>query len=131
MNWSRIFIVFISFIFAGSIACTSDSTQVEDKTSSYLIGRWDIQQASRNGKPTESLDELYFEFFEDGAMRTNLTGATQSGTYSLTEKVIQQRETQMDADYNIEEISDTTLTINTTLKGQVFKFYLHKSQLEE
>ncbi|MEL6276522.1 MAG: hypothetical protein AAFU03_15600, partial [Bacteroidota bacterium] len=48
------------------LACTSDDT---DQGPS-LVGRWEIESAQRNGRPTESLDELYFEFTDQGGFST-------------------------------------------------------------
>ncbi|MCI5082376.1 MAG: hypothetical protein MRY78_11805 [Saprospiraceae bacterium] len=111
-------------------SCTSDKPK-DDNTADYLIGRWNIEEATRNDQQTESLAKLFYEFFEDGTMRTNLTGSTQTGTYQLEDKQILQRETPMDADYNIEEITDSTLIMNTSLRGQAFRFRFSKEKMEE
>jgi hypothetical protein len=120
-------VLFISLF--SVIACTE--TPQEDNTQEYLIGRWDIQEASRNGRPTESLDQLYFEFFEDGSMNSNLTGSTQESKYTLEGKTVKQNGSPMDSDYAIEEISDSTLTMNTNIRGQIFRFRFQKQQLVE
>jgi len=111
------------------IACTE--TPQKENTQEYLIGRWDIQEASRNDRPTESLDQLYFEFFEDGSMNSNLTGSTQESKYTLEGMLVKQTGSPMDSDYAIEEISDSTLTMNTNIRGQIFRFRFLKQQLIE
>ena len=118
------------FIFLFSvIACTEVSQ--EDNTQEYLIGRWEIQEASRNDRPTESLERLIFEFFEDGNMNSNLTGSTQESKYTLEGMLVKQTGSPMDSDYTIEEISDSTLTMNTNIRGQIFRFRFLKQQLIE
>ena len=120
-------VLFISLF--SVISCTEPPQ--EDNTQEYLIGRWDIQEASRNGRPTESLDQLYFEFFEDGSLNSNLTGSTQESKYTLEGKTVKQNGSPMDSDYTIEEISDSTLTMNTNIRGQIFRFRFQKQQLVE
>lgn len=124
------FIQAILFISLFSVISCTEPPQ-EDNTQEYLIGRWDIQEASRNGRPTESLDQLYFEFFEDGSMNSNLTGSTQESKYTLEGKTVKQSGSPMDSDYAIEEISDSTLMMNTNIRGQIFRFRFQKQQLVE
>lgn len=108
-------------------ACSSE----QDNTDELLIGRWEIQEASRNGRSTASLDELYFEFYEDGSMRTNISGATETAKFQLESPLIMQRESKVDADYSIEEISDSTLLITTELRGYAFRFLLKRAIQEQ
>lgn len=110
----------------------SSCGQEQDQNQEELIlGRWEIQQAFRNGQPTESLDELYFEFFKDGKMRTNLMGTPETATYELDDSRLYQRESQMDIDYNIENLSDSTMVMTTQLRDYDFRFQLRRSVEEE
>ncbi len=95
-------------------------------TRSQLFGRWVLDRAYRNGQPTESLDELYFEFLPSGRMNTNLTGEPQEASYDLEEEVIRQREGSLDANYTIEEIGDTVLVLSTSLRNFSFRFHLRR-----
>ncbi len=114
-----------SFLFL--LGCNSESVDNTDQ----LIGRWDIREARRNGQATESLDQLYFEFFQDGNMKTNILGADEEATYELDSKTIRQRESQMPIDYTIESISDTSLIMNATINRYNFRFQLGKTVEEE
>ncbi|MEN0005229.1 MAG: hypothetical protein AAF798_13840 [Bacteroidota bacterium] len=105
---------------------TTCKKDVEDNSAELLVGRWEIQEASRNGRSTASLDNLYFEFYEDGSMRTNLSGATETAKYALEPPTIRQMESKMDADYTIQEITDSTLFMSTELRGYAFRFLLKK-----
>ena len=62
------------------LACIGLLTGCQDEQTSskeeLILGRWEIQQAYRNGRTTESLEELYFEFYKDGKMNTNLLGSS-------------------------------------------------------
>lgn len=112
------------------VACQQDGKKTANNEE-LILGRWDIQEANRNGRQTESLAELYYEFYEDGSMRTNLTGASEQCKYELDGNQLYQRESKMDADYLIEELNDSSLVISTELRGSTFKFLLSKSILEE
>lgn len=120
------------FLLAGTslVSCKNENQKTADNAE-LIIGRWDIQDAKRNGRTTESLAELYFEFFEDGSMRTNLTGASEKCKFEIDNDKLYQRESKMDADYLIEELTDSSLVISTELRGSSFQFLLNKSILEE
>ena len=121
----------LSLLFIFSLTSCQQDGKKQVNTEDLIIGRWDIQEAKRNGRITESLDELYYEFYEDGSMRTNLTGASEQCKFELDNKQLYQRESKMDADYLIEELNDSTLVISTELRGSAFQFLLTKSILEE
>jgi hypothetical protein len=103
-------------------ACSGTPVISPDK----LSGRWDIKEAFRNDRPTESMEALFFEFKPNGKMITNLIGADIEATYELQEDKILQRKSELEADYVIEGFTDTTLTLSTTLRDYKFRFLLHK-----
>ncbi|NUN99628.1 MAG: hypothetical protein HUU01_03320 [Saprospiraceae bacterium] len=109
---------------AGISSCKSeDQINYAEK----ILGRWDIREAKRNGDVTESLAGLYFEFQADGAMRTNLSATEETAAYEVRDNKILQRQSQIEADYTIEEISDSTMILTTTLRSYNFRFSLTKA----
>lgn len=120
--------LFISFLVLGAISLLACQSTNMEETAQLLIGRWEIEQATRNGSPTESLANLYFEFTTDGTLMTNMnmTGEAEQGTYELKNNQVLQRNTQLSADYNIEEITDANLILSTELNGTSFRFDLKK-----
>lgn len=109
-------------LFPAVFACRQEANL---KTEELILGRWEIQEAFRNGRPTESLAELYFEFLPDGEMSTNLTGAPENARYQIEGNTLRQTESQLPADYLIEELSDSVLVLTTQLRGFDFRFRLH------
>jgi hypothetical protein len=109
----------------GSLACKKEP-KIEQAD---LVGRWDVTKASRNGSPSEAMEGLFFEFFGDGKMLTNMSGVDMSATYKLKDKLLLQREGEMDVDYQIEKLSDSTLILNTHLRNFDFHFELKKKVL--
>lgn len=123
MSSKRLFI--ITVLLAGSYAWNSCG-ESEDVRRDQLIGRWELEQASRNGKPTQSLVDLYFRFEDDGTLETNLSGQVEQGHFELDHETIRQTETTIDANYTIESISDSTLSLRTRLRNMQFQFGLRK-----
>lgn len=119
-------IVCVSIMY--SISCTEEGPSIDPD---LLIGRWEIQEALRSGKPTETLSELYYEFTKDGTMKTNLTGATETGKYELNDNILMQQDTRMDTDYQIESVNDSFLVMSTVLRKLNFKFALNRVIEEE
>lgn len=119
------FVIGIFLLFASG--CKKD--KVDD--SGKLLGRWDIIEATRNGQATESLDQLFFEFFQDGKMRTNILGATEDAVYSMESMIIKQRESQLEIDYTVDSLTDSVLNMYTTINRFNFRFRLGKTIEEE
>lgn len=119
LKTTLVFTLLINFFWA----CTPEA---EDLTKD-LIGRWDISEATRNGKPAPSLADLYFEFFNDGSMRTNISGVEEEAVYQLENRKLLQRESQLQLDYDIEEINDSTLVLSTVTRGFTIRILLEKT----
>lgn len=114
-------------ILCTQIACTSDNKTNE----ADIVGQWNIAEATRNGKPTESLAKLFFEFQPDGKMRTNILGAATDASYKLSNNQVMQRESDMDIDYEVEQLTDSVLIMSTELRGYAFRFILNRVVAEE
>ncbi len=109
------------------MACESEPKDNYDP----LYGKWELENATKNGKPTELLTGLFFDFSEDGSMRTNVTGTPESVTFSVAEGKIQQREGRIDIDYEINSLSDSLLIISAQIRNSAFLFNLTKVVSEE
>lgn len=96
-----------------------------------MLGRWDIQQGLRNGRATESLDELFFVFYEEGKMQTNISGNPADVTYELDGDQIHQQGGPLDITYNIESLTDSMLVLTTTINQYDFRLEMARTVLEE
>lgn len=92
-----------------------------------LLGRWELREGFRNEQKSEDLAGLFFEFFGDGKMLTNMSGATAEAQYELKKQTLLQRGGDMDADYQITTLNDSSLVLMTTLRDVNFRFVLGKS----
>ena len=122
----QLWFAFFAFlaVAAGVSAC---KTEKQEDYSEKILGRWEIVEAKRNGDLTESLAGLFFEFQPGGAMRTNLSATEETAAYELQGDKILQRQSQIEADYTIEAVTDSTMTLTTTLRNYNFRFLLAKA----
>lgn len=128
MKNSRIQLLFLLTLSSFSFACTSDA-KLDKKSQNKVIGKWEIKEAFRNGKLTESLDDLFFEFYEDGQMRTNILGAGMQANYDFSNGKIKQEagDNGIELEYLVETVTDTSLILSTVLRRYDFKFNLQRN----
>jgi hypothetical protein len=96
-----------------------------------LYGKWELETATNNGKPTELLTGLFFDFAEDGTMKTNVTGMAEKVNFTLKEGKIEQREGRIDLDYEIKSMNDSSLVLITKIRNASFQFNLSKVASQE
>ena len=108
-----------------SDAMNTDGGMIQD--TDLILGRWDIEEALRSGRPTESLDELFFEFYEEGKMRTNITGSTVDGSYKINGDQLHQSGTPLEVDYTIQTLSDSMLILTTLINKLDFRLQFSKT----
>ncbi|MEL7222096.1 MAG: hypothetical protein AAGJ93_12305 [Bacteroidota bacterium] len=114
------------FLSLAIISCEDDNATQE----SDLFGKWNITQAFRDNKPTTTMDEMYFEFAEEGILKTNMTGEVEAYQFEVDDEQISQRAGSIDADYKIESRLDNKLTLTTTLGGKSFRMTLERETME-
>jgi len=116
------------FIFLSLMTLMFSCTWFGDKNDELILGRWELNQAFRNERPTESLDNLYLEFLNTGQFRTNLMGTDETFDYEYIKGEIIQKSPNLEPlIYKIEAISDTNLILTTSLKNFNFRFVMTKS----
>lgn len=113
----------ISLVSIGFNSCKNEP-KIEQED---LLGRWELREGFRNEQKSEDLSGLFFEFFGDGKMLTNMSGSTAEAQYELKKQTLLQRGGDMDADYQISTLNDTSLVLVTTLRDINFRFVLGKS----
>lgn len=93
-----------------------------------LSGNWQLDRATRNNMEVDLLDGLYFEFKEDGVLKTNLMGNTNDGTYTYDEATINTDGVGVNMTYTVKELTDSTLQLQSSFKGYQFGFDLIKEE---
>lgn len=117
----------LSFLFILT-ACEDDG--VAGIATAEVTGGWKLEKATRNNMTTELLDGLYFNFREDGTLKTNLMGNTTDGTYERSGEEITTTGVSIPLTYTIKEISDTTMVLQSKYQGHQFNFELVRSETE-
>lgn len=92
-----------------------------------LLGKWSLEKAFRDERQTELLKQLFFEFQEDGKIMTNISGKVEQGKYQLSGDVIHQTESSLDLDFNLMELTDSTLVLQTAIREIPFDLYFVKT----
>lgn len=92
-------------------------------------GRWVVASATRDGKTTGTLTDLYFEFYPNDSLVSNIAGVPGEMRWYVQEDVIQQRKGPFDADYQVQNISASDMEVTTTLNGSAFVIKFTKKPL--
>ena len=116
---------FILLLIYSIVGC---SPEVETFDQSLLYGHWEIKSAQRDGHPTETLTNTFFEFSEEGKMVTNfnLEGNEITGNFEIKGKKITQKG-DPDIDYSVEIIEKDKLVLITKLMEYDFTINLQKN----
>ena len=61
----------------------------------HLEGKWDLYEAKRNGRPTQTLDNVYFQFDGKEVMQTNILGGDDRFDYEIKESELVIESSQM------------------------------------
>ncbi len=106
--------------------CTSDSV-VSSKKAASIEGHWELVEAYRSGRKTESLGGTYFTFTSD-KMSTNLpiNGAIDSPYTNQDNIITQTIVNDIKINYTIQDLTIDNLRLNTKLRGVDFSFLLKR-----
>ncbi len=105
-------------------SCSADKQEVDSR----LPGKWQLIEGWRNNRQSPSLENVFFEFFADGNMRSNFNfnGSSEAGTFQMEDRILRQRNGEFELEYTIESISDSILILNTILMEAEFRLLLKK-----
>ncbi len=109
------------------VACGEDEPKAPTYDKEYLIGRWELTDAWRSNKKTETLTGIYYEFATTGKMNTNFTLDMTDGEFPYEfdgRNIIQKG--KMDRSYTIDSLTRETLIFSTVFNDSNFKLALVK-----
>ncbi len=84
-------------------------------------GRWVVADAVRDGRPTGTLTDLFYEFLPNDSLFTNISGTPEGMRYYVEDNVIQQRKGPFDADFAIQSITKEEMVVTTVLNSSEFR----------
>lgn len=106
-------IIFYSFL----SSCTTETKfDAQD-----IYGNWEVIAAKRNNRLTQTLEDGYFKFQEEGSLETNIFGSDESFKITLLNDVIQQSGSR-DTEYKIIMLQNDTLHLSATIQNLDFDF---------
>ena len=118
--------IILFFTLATLAICWSSCDDDADLSTPTLSGRWEIETATRNGRTTESLVDLYMVFKDNGGFETNLSGTVAQGKYIFAEDLIKTTDVPLAMDYRVEALTDTTLRLKSTYRNYRFDFLFQR-----
>ncbi len=126
INEYKLITILVTILFI--CACTEEKSEFEDQ----VYGRWELKEALRNDRPAASLENIFFEFYDDGKMITNfnISGDVESSDYKIVGNRIRQKNDELSPEYIIDEVDDSTLVITTELRNFDFRLTLRKDSIE-
>ena len=105
------------------IAVSSCGTETKKEAALNPVGYWVLQEALRNGKPTESMNDAFFNFTENGKVISNIFDGDL--TYKVEgKKIIQSGD--FPVEYEIETLQDSIMTLKMTVREVPFSLKLKK-----
>lgn len=114
----------LTLFFLISMGCKEPEPEVQID---QLKGRWELTWAQVNGDQTDRLRDLYFVFLPDTSMQTNILGSERNFKYRFDGERISQI-SDPELHYLLKEINDSTLTVETEIRGSTFTINLNKSK---
>ena len=103
------------------ISCSGNRVKYDD-----LTGKWDILTAERNGRETQTLQNVFFEFTSDEKLTTNIFGT--SDTFDINYKFPNVNlEEERFKEFVIMGLSSDTLAIRSRIGDFRYDFDLLKS----
>ena len=117
------------------ISCGDEQQTTETETNKdQLTQRWELTEAERNGKKTETLRDAYFDLQADGSGVINLDGNAQNAQWDTEDNFLKISGTQSDflsTDYAISNLQDSTMTLSVELRKTAFVMHFKIAQEEE
>ena len=105
------------------ISCENDSL----KHKANVTGYWKVDKAFRDKRETMLLADVFFQFGGDGKMFTNLPNTSEDTTgYEMKDGIITQK-TPVPIQYNIVDVTDTTLLLTIEMNNTPFEIHLKKT----
>lgn len=103
------------------VACKEDKSVVNLRE---IKGSWDIIQATKDGQVFEAILGGYFEFSQDDKFQTNIPTLPTGASYTVKENTISFSTDTLK--YNITEVTDSILVLESNIRGVAFQFMCKK-----
>jgi hypothetical protein len=120
LKFKILILISISALLFTSCEKETETTAQKD----LLLGTWNLSTAFRDGKETETLDNFKLEFENDTLLYSNLTGTREEQKYTVSKNTIKTQGARLNPEYEIVNITDSTLTLKMLYNEVSFDFEL-------
>lgn len=103
-----------------------EEADIADEAS--LVGTWEMVEARRNNTPTNTLDNMTFQFGADGSFNTNMMQNETPGSYTVVDETIVTEGVDIPLIYELRELTDSSLVVRTEFRDFQFDFNMRKRQ---
>lgn len=124
MNLQHLLWIGVLAICLGGSSCAPDEPPPDEPN--QLLGEWTIDRATRNGRTTETLRGMFFRF-DDAQMATNMMGEELTAPYELDGAEIEHELPGFGEEFDVRELSDSSLILTTRMRGYDFEFFLKRA----
>ena len=108
-------------------ACQDEKKDTPTFDGDQLIGRWEIIEAYRNGKKTETLTDTFYEFDRSGKLSTNLTPSATKEEYDYKFDGSEIKQAGgLETVYQVENLTDSLLVLSMNINKFPFRLTLGK-----
>lgn len=115
----KYFSIIVPFFFLTLLfSCQEEAN--DDQSKATIIGIWDLEKANRNGKPTETLNNMRMEFVSQDSMFSNLQGSRERQSYYIEDNTIFPSGARMNPEYKIITLNDSLLKLQMVIKDIPF-----------
>ncbi len=115
--------LFFSLLFLVLVISSCKDKEVEEN---LLMGHWTLTEGFRKNKPSKMLDGIYFNLESPAKVTTNFMGAEARGTFALEQKNLTIDTGGQKTKFKVKELTENTLTLETTIQGIPFRFVLER-----
>jgi hypothetical protein len=123
MKHKLIFFGVIVLLTSQILSSCKDKIEYQD-----IEGNWTLIRAMRNGKPTQTLENVFFEFNPENRMMTNLLGI--ENTFDIVYKypVIEIKNGSDLEELTVKKMEEDTLHLELRIINYKYDFYLMRSE---
>jgi len=102
----------------------------EPQDTSSIIGKWNVYDATRNGRRTTTLEDAYFNFVNDTLLLTNILREEQAFSYVYADDKIRV-DGPLKTTYIVSQPSGDTINLYGAIKGYDFGFFTVRDTISD
>lgn len=93
-----------------------------------IEGNWTLIRATRNGKPTQTLENVFFDFSKENRMMTNLLGSENTFEINYNYPAIKIENSSELERLTVKKLLRDTLHLELRLMNYKYDFYLMRTE---